>query len=69
MTSRRDPRSNPIGGDVLRLANGKERHVNCVREGMVTYRSLGGRLPTRNTCGLPAWRRWGAEASVVRRGD
>jgi hypothetical protein len=72
----RDPRSTPIPGDIVRSAKDRERWVNSVHGGEISYRAYtyNASRPlrsTRNVCSLAAWRRWceHEDAVVVTRGE
>lgn len=68
--SERDPRVSPQRGDVLRKGNGPEITVLWVRGLLGTVRWQTADMPVRfQTCSGVEWRKWAANATVVRRGE
>lgn len=71
-TAVRDPRVDPIPGDIIRRGSvglPKERHVLRVEENgnLIVYQP--NNMPGAAACTLVEWRRWGLVCVVQQRGD
>jgi hypothetical protein len=64
----RDPRIDPMPGDVVLRADVNPRpfHVLKVEDDIVGRFGNGTR---GSLCGLPYWRKWAANAEIIKRGE